>query len=59
MTKTEHRVALIIFSLAGAGAGFLVAHWSHVASWLDAKLYIAVGAIVGLLLAKVVESILK
>jgi hypothetical protein len=47
------------FSVAGAGAGFLVAHWSHVASWLDAKLYITVGAIAGFLLAKVVGNIFK
>jgi hypothetical protein len=59
MTKTEHRVALFIFSLAGVGGGLLVAHLSHAASWLDAKLYIAAGAVVGVLLAKVVGAILK
>ena len=46
---TERRLVTVLFTLAGGGAGVLLAHWAGVVSWLDAKLYLVGGVTVGFL----------
>lgn len=56
---TSHRVAVVVLALAGAGVGALVAHLSGVTSWLDAKLYMVVGVVGGVLVSKVLLRFVK
>lgn len=45
---TERRVLLVVLALAGTGLGALAAHLVGVTSWLDAKVFLAIGTAVGL-----------
>ena len=56
---SSERVAVVVLALAGIGVGALVAHFSGVASWLDAKLYLAAGLIGGVLASAVLGRMLK
>lgn len=54
--KTQSRtVAALLLALAGAGIGAIVAQKQGVSSWLDAKLYLAIGAAVGIALAELLS----
>jgi len=55
----ERTLVTIMFLLAGAGAGAWLATAWGVASWLDAKPYIAAGALVGALLARLIHAVLS
>lgn len=59
MQTPTNRLATVLAVLTGAGAGVLVANMNGAASWLDAKLYIAIGAVAGAILAKVLLVIFK
>lgn len=56
---TSQLVVIFSLALSGVGVGALVAHLSGVTSWLDAKSYMAVGLVGGLLVSKVLLRILK
>jgi hypothetical protein len=45
---TERHVLLVVLALAGTGLGALAAHLTGVTSWLDGKVFLAVGTAVGL-----------
>jgi len=49
-------LAAAIFGFVGAGSGAILAKVSGVTSWLDARLYIAVGLVTGLVVSKLVRS---
>lgn len=55
----EGRLITVIFGLAGGGVGALLARFSGVESWLDAKLYIVGGIAVGALASALLERFSK
>ena len=53
------RIAVAVLAVVGAGAGALAAHFAGVTSWLDAKAYMAVGLVGGVLASKLLQWALK
>lgn len=57
MSTTNALTAVLM--LVGGGVGILFAHQQGVASWLDAKLYMVVGAVTGAAVAFLLARIGK
>ncbi|MBD9391013.1 hypothetical protein [Acidovorax sp. ACV01] len=53
---SERTLIAILLGASGGGIGVLVAKATGITSWLDAKLFIAIGVVVGLGAAKVLEA---
>ena len=57
MKAPSRTVAALLLALAGAGIGANMAQEQGVSSWLDAKLYLAIGAAVGIALAGLLSRV--
>ncbi len=53
---SERTLIAVLLGASGAGIGVLVAKAMGITSWLDAKLFIVIGVVVGLAAAKVLEA---
>ena len=54
---SERTLITVFLGFIGGGLGFLIARSSGVTSWLDAKLYIALGVACGLVSGSAIEKI--
>jgi len=52
----NNKLVTVVLAASGAGCGAIAAQVVGVASWLDARLYIAAGAALGLCLSKLILS---
>lgn len=50
----ESRFVAVVLAFAGGGTGALLAQFIGVATWLDAKLFIVGGVVVGLLISALI-----
>lgn len=56
---SSDRVVLVVLAAAGIGVGAMVAKFSGVTSWLDAKLYISAGLVGGVVVGTALVRMFK